>query len=362
MFTCLSAGVNNSYHSLSVVPPTTNVHGQYPSTLASVPSDNNESATPTRYRLIRVPLTFTVHPSRNSGSTPPRLTYNYNILQGVAGIIQILAGSFGLYRVSQRQLHRFGYASYSLTVVPYIIMSIINVMATFCEPQYPSMFIVIYRGMPLTHTIPQESQDGSAPANTQTSTSTAPALFPLEEHVVGSVGEAYGDLSKLNAPRPRSSGTKYQLRRLGVTICGICCLVAPFVVIQLLTGFDAGQSTRSQRAWLVTWLVIGQAYGIMFFDDREDLESAIKRDILSKTKYVLSATGVLPSEREFLLSICKYFLLMREDLPLGHERAARDFTVDQTTIMKLILLGIPPMGGLVVVGQMILQDDICAVI
>lgn len=127
-------------------------------------------------------------PSRNSGSTPLRLTYNFNILQGVAGTIQILAGSFGLYRVSQRQLRRFGYASYSLTDVPYILMSIINVMATFCEPQYPSMFIVTYRGMPLTGTIPQESQDGSASVNTQTSTSAAPASFPLEAHVVGSVG------------------------------------------------------------------------------------------------------------------------------------------------------------------------------
>lgn len=192
--------------------------------------------------------------------------------------------------------------------------------------------------------------------NTQTSTSTAPALFPLEEHVVGSVGEAYRDLSQLHAPRPQSPGTKYQLRRLGVTICGICCLAEPYVVIQLLAGFDAEQSTRSQRAWLMTWFVFGQAHSMVFYNDREDVTSRMKRYLLSNAK-------------NYLPTMLEPLRLMMEDWPSmrdGHRGQAppdsRTLHPTVEAIMSLMVIGIAAMGGLVVVEQMILQDDICGVI
>lgn len=130
----------------------------------------------------------------------------------------------------------------------------------------------------------------------------------------------------LYAPRPQSPGTKSRLPRLSVTICEICYLAAPYVVIQLLTGFDAGQSTRSQRAWLMAWLVIGQVYGIAFFNDRN--------------RYLLMMSTTF---RRMWPSIGALNPIM-------------------STILALMLVGLAAMGGFVVVGQMILQDEICAVI
>lgn len=96
--------------------------------------------------LVQVPLEFTVTPAVKSGSSDIRLSCNYSILKPVASIIQIIYGSFELYEARNQQLARFGYAAYSLSLIPYILMSLINLLANLCEPQYPSMFLVNYGG------------------------------------------------------------------------------------------------------------------------------------------------------------------------------------------------------------------------
>lgn len=264
-------------------PRATHVHGQYPPTnlpTSPLPDYGNETPPPVLCQLLRVPKTFTISPPRNSGSTPLRLTYNYSILKGVAGIIQVVNGSLGLYRASQRQFSKFGYASYSLTVIPYILMSFLNLLATISEPQYPSMFLVIYRGVEQQSQVPidisatapttgLQSTDGTAPERSEITPSVsshqsadpAKAADELEAHIIGAVGEAYGDLSTPSAaPAGRTS-------RWGVSIGGFCCLALTYVIILLLTGFSAGQSTQSQRAWLMSWLVCSQVHGLLFYVD-----------------------------------------------------------------------------------------------
>lgn len=221
--------------------------------------------------MFRVPQSFTVNPPKDSGGMPFRPAYNYSILKGVAGIIQILSGSFGLYRVSQRQLSKFGYASYSFTVVPYVLMSLINLVATLCEPQYPSMFLVMYPGfeppppvddiLPIPAVRPQSS-DVIAIVKSEPSAGPATASDPLEAQVIGAVGEAFGDLTQLDAQPEPLRDIKSRFLFICVVLVGLCCIAAPNIVLLLLTGFRDGQSTRSQRAWLMAWLVFGQVYGM----------------------------------------------------------------------------------------------------
>jgi hypothetical protein len=60
---------------------------------------------------------------------------------GVA-IFQVLYGSWELYIARGRQFERYGYTAFSLTLVPYITMSLLNLLATIFEPQYPCVFLV----------------------------------------------------------------------------------------------------------------------------------------------------------------------------------------------------------------------------
>ena len=60
---------------------------------------------------------------------------------GVA-IFQALYGSWELYLACGRQFERYSYTAFSLTLVPYITMSLLNLLAAVFEPQYPCVFLV----------------------------------------------------------------------------------------------------------------------------------------------------------------------------------------------------------------------------
>lgn len=178
----------------------TEVHGQYPvltNPLNLITSDGNESLPPTDCILVTVPRTFRVSPFKGKGSTPLRLSSNHNMLKAVAGIVQIVYGSFQLYEASKRQLPKFGYASYSLTVVPYMLMSLINLLATLCEPQYPSMFLVLYGGSelpPADHGVLPGALASIVSAIAPEADNLAAQCDALKAHIAGAVGEANGEL------------------------------------------------------------------------------------------------------------------------------------------------------------------------
>lgn len=139
-----------------------------------------------------------------TGSTPLKLSCNYSILQAVAAILQIVYSSLELYEASARQIPKYGYASYSLTVIPYIVMSLANLLATICEPQYPSMFLVVYRGVEKVPGAPADSSGEGLLQEPKSSSATpgegdlmsAESLKEPQDQIIGAVGEAYGDLTK----------------------------------------------------------------------------------------------------------------------------------------------------------------------
>lgn len=93
--------------------------------------------------LVAVPATFKVHPIISDPSQKIRLSSNYNIPKAVAAILQILYASFELYATGGRQIKRWGYAAYPFTVIPYICMSLVNLLASIFEPQYSTMYLVV---------------------------------------------------------------------------------------------------------------------------------------------------------------------------------------------------------------------------
>lgn len=142
----LGADTNKILHRLVDLEATA-IHGQRPSWASSANSiveDGNESNPQVKYALVVVPENSIVAPLRDSsGSTPIKLSCNYSIFKSIIAIIQIVYGGLGLYEASAREVPKFGYAAYSLTVIPYILMSLVNLLANICQPQYPTMFLVL---------------------------------------------------------------------------------------------------------------------------------------------------------------------------------------------------------------------------
>jgi hypothetical protein len=94
------------------------------------------------YKLVRVPYSYRVSPLPTSCPRTKcdlEISCNYSFIKASAAIIQILYGSYELYGATVRtdQIERLGYAAYSLTVIPYMLMSFLNCLASLSQPSYP---------------------------------------------------------------------------------------------------------------------------------------------------------------------------------------------------------------------------------
>jgi len=41
------------------------------------------------------------------------------------------------------------------------------------------------------------------------------------------------------------------------SLLGILALIAPYIILKALTGFESGNNTTPQRVWTMVWLVVG---------------------------------------------------------------------------------------------------------
>jgi len=67
---------------------------------------------------------------------------NHNLIKWIASIIQLGYSCVTLYRVRGDQLELYGYAAFGLTVIPYAVMSIVNLIANIVTPDYPFLYMV----------------------------------------------------------------------------------------------------------------------------------------------------------------------------------------------------------------------------
>jgi hypothetical protein len=51
-------------------------------------------------------------------------------------------GAVTLYRSRGDQIERYGYAAYGLTVIPCLVMTIVNLLAQIAAADYPTVYIV----------------------------------------------------------------------------------------------------------------------------------------------------------------------------------------------------------------------------
>jgi len=67
---------------------------------------------------------------------------NYNTLKGLVALVQSIYAISTLYDTRGDQIARYGYAAFGLTVSPYVVMSLINLIGGMMTPQYPCLYMV----------------------------------------------------------------------------------------------------------------------------------------------------------------------------------------------------------------------------
>lgn len=76
----------------------------------------------------------------SEGSTS--LSCSYSSVKFLISLAQSIYATTTLYRSRGDQIERYGYAAFGLTVAPYAIMSVVNLIGNLMVPQYPAIYLV----------------------------------------------------------------------------------------------------------------------------------------------------------------------------------------------------------------------------
>ncbi|KAJ7819173.1 hypothetical protein B0H14DRAFT_2372750 [Mycena olivaceomarginata] len=212
----------------------------------------------------------------------------------VVAIWQTLYGAATLYRARGDQLARYGYAVFALTVTPYTVMSVVNLLGALLTPSYPTIYLVrseVMDELDRRHGDPGPYFDGTV----RRSSYEFLDLFTL--------------LSRSKT-----------LDRGGVIVLAVSCGI-PLAIIGGLTKFRPGDSTHSQRVWLMMWL------GFNFVGPA-----------LTQMRWGLNFAG--PT--------------------LGTQRHPTSrFDSSSVFLLGFLMYSVPAIGGMVVVGKMIKEYGDC---
>jgi len=214
-----------------------------------------------------------------------QLSTSNSLLKSAIAVVQLLFACFTLYRTRGSQVENYGYAAFGFTVIPYAIMSVINLTANLLTPEYPTLFMVHSDAMGLA-TEQQNEFDGVigtiVPKDTTsdddfnyTLPSDGPVPGPFRQYKVQipreytgtSDGELTAEYSDLGRHKSIPNFEKSQRIRNRIAIAvGIIALIIPYVLIAVLNnGFQKGSiSTPLERGFVISWLVIGQVFGALF--------------------------------------------------------------------------------------------------
>ncbi|KAI9702710.1 MAG: hypothetical protein M1820_006094 [Bogoriella megaspora] len=190
---------------------------------------------PVGWELKRVPVNWTFKNDNADGKATiaPRnmqLAQDFSFAKAAIGLGQALYAFITLYGTSHKQIQKFGYATFRLTVIPYGLMSIMNFIASLVSSSYSAVYIV--------------ENDILSRLKARIASEGKQAVFYVE-----------GAVAELEMPEP------YPKERSHVAIFVFILTVIVLFAVQLaviggLTRFHNGDSSEMQSMWMVTWLVL----------------------------------------------------------------------------------------------------------
>jgi hypothetical protein len=256
---------------------------------------------------------------------------SYGFAKGVVAISQTIYATVTLYRTQGDQLKQYGYASFGLTVAPYLIMSLINLLGTILTPDYPAVYLIHseimdealrreasrFEGVVGRLVADEPSSDGAF--DISFSANDADELIAHKHRPPSNVGsktessnnkEQIASTSLLDAdnlveashrteyliPRAPSfpGGSKLPLsRRADIIYASILISCIALAVVGGLSRFRAGNSTIWQRFFTMAWLVCGIVVGpsAQFSDMESPIGSNSASRIQLKDILILIAGG-----------------------------------------------------------------------
>ena len=209
-----------------------------------------------------------------------------------------------LYRARGDQLKQYGYAAFALTVIPYLMMSVLNLCSNLLLADYPSIFITrsceldeaIFAGAKVDGLVGRLQQQIPAPEThpteeriTFSSNSSAQLVAHTENHGIAILGSSsandvlaewnlqqtltheHGEEGAIQSRRPpedveifvpscryfKTSDSKSYTKRFLAFFALYIFGPLPYAIIGALTHFHKGESTHAQCVWTMIWLAFG---------------------------------------------------------------------------------------------------------
>ena len=236
-------------------------------------------------------------PTKSQPKTTIEISSLYSLTQGLVAVCQTLYASATLYKARGDQIKMYGYAAFGLTVAPYLVMSILNLLGTILTPNYPTTFMVdseimreaarrdgaqfngvvgmleidqsLTKGPDMAFQIDEQGQC-SVRQHHSTSSSTAHgnSATRVEEAVEVSRQPGLIEIDPKDDDRvvkrivlvpaiyPYFS-PYYMTHRIRIFPLRILVGLTSLAINGVLTRFQAGNSTRAQRVWTMAWLAFG---------------------------------------------------------------------------------------------------------
>ncbi|KAJ4298301.1 hypothetical protein N0V90_006201 [Kalmusia sp. IMI 367209] len=271
------------------------------------------------YSIIMVPACT---PVRNliDDAAVDRINSNYDIMRGLVALVQALLAIQTLYQTRGDQLARFGYAAFGLTVAPYAVMSLVNLLGSLSRPDYDAVYMVgspimveerrrkglagYYDGV-VGEVFEADTDKNESFADSAVEEGTQFVKSPVKFVTVGNESASEETLVRVMTGAtpnfasqalfvPNASPFSYnRADRSAVTEAlpsplvldtvrwpskllprstryikrsryfAFALSLSPIVIIQALSGFKAGSSTILQQAITMLWLAWGSAIGFL---------------------------------------------------------------------------------------------------
>ena len=312
------------------------------------------------------------------------LSSNFNIPKTLIAIFQFIYASVSLYKTKGDQIEKYGFAAFGLTVVPYLFMSLVNLIGNVLTPDYPKVSLVHseimdeamqcagarFEGMVGTIECPTNSPDASEDSmkeaaedsvtvakvtNGATNRSFEAALdiddagrvLLLRSDNCPAEGVVFDTSEKISNSKETDSltfeiaaGSEYVAKRSNQGPKALdwgAFFVGCLALIIVGTMHKPGGSPLVQRASTMMWLASGigwrLAYQFLFQSNAEDgISSTIDR--LAAKSFQENVTMTL---------LCPLIFLTDQ------------FIGPVATLLALV----PPLGGIVVVAQTLREYGTC---
>lgn len=192
---------------------------------------------------------------------------NYNATKIIVALGQSVFSCVTLYRTKGDQLSQYGYAAFGLTVAPYAFMSIINLLGNLLCPEYPTMYLVESQALIEARQAEEAKlaieeaklaieEEEESEALLKTSSAAQNAKGKGSWYFEGAVGKLSPDYERKML---ESNRMWYDI--LLTSPMALFLSAVPIAIIGIISKFEQGNSTHAQRAWVMTWVVVGAAVG-----------------------------------------------------------------------------------------------------